>query len=111
MLVEDGKEWDAQLARFRQIVRDWGLDPPEAELLLGLPDGSFIAGRSASGDAELRLRLLVELDVALRDVFGKDGVRTWLHDEPLSDGVTPFEFLTRGVDHIRAMRAAAMAKS
>ena len=111
MLMEDGEEWDAQLARFRQIVRGWGLDPHEAGLLLGSPDGSCISGRSAFGDAELRLRLVIELDVALRNVFGTDGVRTWLHDEPLSDGVTPFEFLTRGVDHIRAMRAAALAKS
>ena len=109
----DGLEWYAQVARFRSVVQDWELDDAEVDALLGLSEGQYdlTTGRLPSGEAELRLRLLIELDIALRAVFGPQGLRIWLHDEPLDDGVTPFEFIARGVDHIKAMRAAALARA
>lgn len=107
--MRDELEWKGVVGRFAGLVADWRLDRAEASRLLGLddPSGWPELGDVLGADAEHRLRLLVNLDVALRVALVPGSLPSWLRDDVLGDGVTPLEFLSQGIVHIRAMHAAA----
>lgn len=107
--MRDELEWTAVAGRFAGLVADWELGVTETARLLGLdgPPAWPLEWRVLGADAEHRLRLLVNLDIALRVALLPGSLPSWLRDDVLGDGVTPLEFLSVGIVHIRAMHAAA----
>lgn len=90
-------ELDAMRANFRSLSRRWGLGPSETRALIG--DERSRAGEEAQ-------RTLLEVDRAMRALFGEDGVRCWLKEDG-PGGLSPLDFLQLGENERRAMLAAA----
>lgn len=98
--------------RFLASVEHWRMDRAELAALLGLPadGGGDPMERVLGVDAETRMRLATEVARGLDRVFPPDVLLEWLRDDE-DDEVTPLAFMSRGATELRAMRAAAAARS
>ena len=90
---------DAVFARWEEVARRWALGAGQRSALLGGPASALPADiRSPEAElAERRMRLLVELDGTLRNVFGDDErLRAWLRARNRRlGGDSPLEVMTR----------------
>ena len=97
------EEWD-------RIARRWRLTPKEHTSLLGGSPGGDIAQPPSYGAdaAERRMRLLLELDCALRRVVRPDArIRTWLRRQNQHlGGATPMAAMASSPEWVRWLTKA-----
>lgn len=103
-MQESRLEVKAVIDRFTGLAHRLDLTPEELTTLIGLQsipaDGLLI-----SKDTETRIRLLCDLEFALRQIFADDGLSSWLRGTAF--GQSPLQFLAMGPESMRAMLCAA----
>lgn len=99
--------------RFTVLTKHWLLDSAEAAALIGLPTphvGGDPLAEPLGQDVETRLRLAIEVAGELDRALPPGVLLEWLRDDE-DDNEAPLAFMSRGVLQLRAMRAAAVARS
>jgi hypothetical protein len=112
-MIEGELELIAMVARFRAIAADWLLTPTDVATLLQVDRddlGLDLVPRDVSG-CEHRMRLLLEVASIIDTATGGRAPRVWLHSSDLPhdpERVTPLEFLSGPLPHLRALRMALL---
>lgn len=115
-------EWDAREemllleARFRALVAEWKLGRQQVAKLLDLgPEllGLDLVPQNYSQATEHRMRLLVEIRDILPSLFGDlREVQWWVRGSFQEDEeLTPLAFMSAGVENLRALRRAILARA
>ena len=90
-------ELAAMETELAHLMQRWQLSREEASLLFS---------RDSPHEQERTQRTLLELDRIMRNLFGEEGVRSWVH-EPGPATLSPLDFLALGPAERSAMLAAA----
>ena len=97
-------ELAGEVALFREIMHDWGIDDHQASALLGYKEPTFAAelfrglASIRQRDAEERLQLVITIAIDLEALYrDRDAIRKWLRKpHELLGGATPLAMATEG---------------
>jgi len=107
VMIENVMEAEAIRSRFEALCKRLAITGNEAQVLMS-GDMADTGHESAAVHRETCMRLLLELEPLLVELFGAEGLVAWLRRDNL--GQSPLTFLGEGPSTIRAMILAARSE-